>query len=107
MVREAEAAGRQVTAVRLSEDDILYYLDEEICRKHAPRFPGWHEARDAARDAKARKWKTWVTDRYGLDLSPGNIRRLAAECRKQGRIPAELARVIQTLTALAVSPRAG
>lgn len=107
MVREAEAAGRQVTAVRLSEDDIFYYLDEGICRKHAPRFPGWHEARDAARDAKAGKWKKWVAREYGLDLGLGNIRRLAAECRKQGHVPAELVRVIRTLTALAVSPRAG
>jgi AAA domain, putative AbiEii toxin, Type IV TA system len=106
MLREAEIAGRDVTAVSLSEEDILFYLDEEVCREDAPRFPGWHAARVAARGSKA-KWKTWVQNEYGLKLTPGNIRRLAAECRRQGRIPTELTREIQQLAALAATARKG
>jgi hypothetical protein len=105
MLREAKQAGRDVTAVILSEGDLLFYLDKEVCREDAPRFPGWHAARDAARRSKARKWKAWVEQEYGLELSPGNIRRLAAKCRRQGRIPSELARAIQRLTALAATSR--
>jgi hypothetical protein len=104
MLREAEQAGRDVTAVRLSKEDILFYLDEEVRREDAPRFPGWHAARVAARRSKAR-WKAWIEHEYGLELSPGNIRQLAAECRRQGRIPPELAREIQRLAALAATSR--
>ena len=87
MLREAEQAGRDVTAVRLSQEDILFYLDEEVCREDAPRFPGWHAARAAVPSSKANKWKAWIQHEYGLELSPGNICLLAAECRRQGRIP--------------------
>jgi len=37
MLRQAEQAGRDVTAVSLSEEDIPFYLDEEVCREDAPR----------------------------------------------------------------------
>ena len=104
MVREARQAGRDVTPVSLSEEDILFYLDEEICREHAPRFPGWHPALTAFREGKARRWKKWVTEEYGVDLTPENIRQLAAECRRHGRVPAELAQKIRQLTTLAATP---
>ncbi len=67
-------------------------------------LPWRHAARVAARRSKA-KWKAWIEHEYGLELSPGNIRRLAAECRRQGRIPPELAREIQRLAALAATSR--
>ena len=110
LLREAKQAGREVTSVSLSEEDILYYLDEQVCRNDAPGFPGWHAARDAARSAErrdrsARKWKKWVSETYRLELSLENIRRLAAECKRQGRIPAELTQKIKQLTVVAASTR--
>jgi hypothetical protein len=106
LLREANLAGVEVTAVELSEEDILFYLDAQICRNYAPDFPGWRAARDAARSAErhdrsARNWKKWVSEEYGLDLSRDNIRRIAAECGRQGHIPHELIQKIQQLTALA------
>ena len=101
MVREARLAGRDVIRLSLSEEDILFYLDEEICQEFAPRFPGWHQARTAA--GKAKKWKKWVAEEYGLDLTPENIRRLAAECKRQGRVPPELVQKIHELTSLAAT----
>lgn len=110
LLREAKQAGREVTAVDLSEGDILFYLDEQVCREVAPDFPGWRAVRDAARaagrrDRSARKWKKWVSETYRLELSLDNIRQLAAECRRQERISPELAQVIQQLTGLAATPR--
>jgi hypothetical protein len=106
LLREAKQAGVEVTAVDLSEDDILFYLDEQVCRKYAPDFPGWHVARNAAaRDRSARNWKRWVSERYGLDLSLDNIRRLATECKRQGLISPELAQKVQQLTNRAAAPR--
>lgn len=87
MVREARQAGRDVTPVSLSEEDILFYLDEEICRVHASRFPGWHPARTAFREIKARRWKKWVTEEYGLDLAPENVRRLPQNAEDTAAYP--------------------
>jgi AAA domain, putative AbiEii toxin, Type IV TA system len=108
LLREAEQAGRVVTAVYLSEEDILFYLDEHVCREVAPDFPGWHEAR--ARFAKrpdrsVKKWKQWVPKTYGLELTRDSIRWLAAECKRQERIPLELRQRIGELTALAATLR--
>jgi AAA domain, putative AbiEii toxin, Type IV TA system len=108
LLREAEQAGREVISVNLSKEDILFYLDEQVCRNDAPDFPGWHAAQDAyraapRRDRKDRTWKKWVSETYRLELSLENVRRLAAECKRQGRIPAELIQEIKQLTALAAS----
>jgi hypothetical protein len=110
LLSEADRAGREVTSVGLSEGDILFYLDEQVCRNDAPDFPGWHAAQDAyraapRRDRKDKKWKKWVSETYRLELSRENIRRLAAECKRQGRIPPELIQKIKQLTALAASTR--
>jgi AAA domain, putative AbiEii toxin, Type IV TA system len=113
MLREAKEQGREITHEQLSQEDILFYLDDQVCREAAPAFPGWRAARDAARaaerrrDRTARKWKRWVTGTYGLELSRDSIRELAAECRRQGRIPPELALVVSELTALAAASRQG
>jgi len=110
LLSEAERAGREVTHVSLSEEDILFYLDEQVCRNDAPDFPGWHAAQGAyrsapRRDRKDRPWKKWVSETYRLELSPENIGRLAAECKRQGRIPPEVIQIIKQLTALAASTR--
>lgn len=109
LLSEAQRAGREVTSVGLPEDDILFYLDEQVCRSDAPDFPGWHAAQDAYRAAPRRgrpkTLKKWVSETYRLELALGNIRRLAAECKRQGRIPPELIQIINQLTALAASTR--
>jgi predicted ATP-dependent endonuclease of OLD family len=107
LLREAKRSGRQVKAVGCSQPDILYYLDEEVCRRAAPEFPGWRTAYDAAQKAgRATEWKLWVSSQYDLDLSRDNIRRLALECKEQRLIPAELAGRIRALTAYAAKPLA-
>jgi hypothetical protein len=106
-LREAERSGVQVKAVGCSQPDILYYLDEEVCRRDAPKFPGWRTAYDAAQKAgQATEWKHWVSSQYDLDLSRENIRHLALECKEQRRIPPELAGRIRALTAYATKPLA-
>ena len=110
LLSEAERAGREVTHMSLSEEDILFYLDEQVCRNDAPDFPGWHAAQGAYRsaprhDRKDRSWKKWVSETYRLELSPENIGRLAAGCKRQGRIPPEVIQIIKQLTALAASTR--
>jgi hypothetical protein len=102
LLREAAAVDFQVKAVGLTRPDILWYLDEEVCRQAAPHFPGWAAAHADQAAAHARRpWKRWITSRYDLSLTRDSIRALAAECRVQGRIPTELARVIQELAAYA------
>jgi hypothetical protein len=107
LLREAKRSGVHVKAVGCSQPDILCYLDEEVCRRAAPKFPGWRTAFDAARKAgQAAEWKHWVSSRYGLDLSRENIRRLALECKEQRLISPELAGRIRALTAYAAKPLA-
>jgi hypothetical protein len=107
LLREAGRSGVQVKAVGCSQPDILYYLDEEVCRRAAPKFPGWRIAYDAAQKAgRAAEWKRWVSSQYDLDLSRENIRRLALECKEQRLIPSELAGRIRALTAYATKPLA-
>ena len=88
LLREANEAGVEVSAIDLSEVDILFYIDEQVCRKYAPDFPGWRVAITAwRRDRKAGNWKKWISEKYGLDLSRENINWLAAECKKRDACP--------------------
>jgi energy-coupling factor transporter ATP-binding protein EcfA2 len=100
LIAEAKRAGFKVHAVGFSEPDILYYLDETICQKVAPAFPGWREAVNGwASTGKRGSWKHWVESKYRLSLTRDNIRDLAQECCKKQKIPAELSRVISGLIA--------
>lgn len=103
LLREAGAAGTEVKAIGLSRADILHYLDDEVCRRSAPRFPGWGTATaEHAASGTHEPWKRWMESRYGLKLDRDNIRYLAAECRRRGRIPAEIAAATQVLVAYAI-----
>lgn len=102
----AARAGIQVHAVGLDKPDILYYLDEAICRQVAPAFPGWHAAQAELRNARSRmRWKRWVEDQYALSLTRESIRQLARRCRQEDKIPAELARKMHELTAYATAAK--
>lgn len=105
LLHEAATAGTELKSVGLDRADILHYLDEEICQQAAPRFPGWEAATaEHAKSGTREPWKRWVTSQYGLSLTPDNIRDLAAQCRRRGKIPAEIATAIQVLTAYAAEP---
>jgi len=105
LLDEAKRAGVHVKPVGLAQPDILYYLDEQVCREHAPDFPGWQAARAQSSDTPGRDWKQRVTSKYGLNLQREDIRRLAAECNDRGLIPPELKGKIRALTAHAAWPR--
>jgi hypothetical protein len=105
LIDEAKRAGFKVHAVGLRQPDILYYLDEAICRKVAPRFPGWQIAfNEWVSSGKRGLWKPWVASKYRLPLSRDGIRDLARECRTQHKIPAELSRVVNGLITYAATP---
>ena len=90
----------------LAERDILFYLDDQVCRETSPAFPGWHQAYAALEhrpDRNIRKWKQWISVTYSLDLSSDGVRTLAVQCKRQGRIPQELSHRVQELTRLAES----
>ncbi len=74
-----------------SKPDIIEFLDDEICRNHAPNFPGWSLATKEWRKIRDRRpeFKSWVKERYGLSLHSEQVRTIAAECRNADRIPAE------------------
>jgi hypothetical protein len=104
LLDEAARKGTQVHPVGLDQPDILYYLDETICRHVAPAFPGWDAAEAERRNARSRlRWKRWVEDRYGLSLTREGVRRLAQMCRQEHKIPAELTRKVHGLTAYATA----
>ena len=104
LIAEAERAGITIHAVGLDQPDILFYLDETICRQHAPGFPGWRKAIDEwAKSGEHAPWKRWVKTRYSLPLTPSGIMGLAQECRVQGKIPTEIVRKVQELIAYAAA----
>lgn len=104
LLDEAARAGIQVHPIGLDQPDILYYLDETICRHVAPAFPGWDAAEAERRNARSRmRWKRWVEDRYGLSLTREGVRRLARMCRQEHKIPAELTRKVHGLAAYATA----
>jgi hypothetical protein len=87
-----------VHAVGLDRPDILFYLDETICRQYAAEFPGWRKAIDEwLAEGHPGPWKRWIKTRYGLPLTPTGITDLARECRAKGEIPAEIAEKIHGL----------
>jgi energy-coupling factor transporter ATP-binding protein EcfA2 len=101
---EAARSGIQVHAIGLEAPDILYYLDEEICRRTAPSFPGWSAAvADRNNAGSHAPWKRWIEKKYSLPLKRENVRRLARICHQEDKIPAELTRKIQELAAYAAA----
>jgi hypothetical protein len=108
LLAEAARSGIQVRAVGLDKPDILYYLDEAICQRTAPAFPGWDAAQAERSNTGSRApWKRWVEDQYALPLTRESIRQLARTCRQEEKIPAELAQKIQELTAYATATSPG
>jgi AAA domain, putative AbiEii toxin, Type IV TA system/AAA ATPase domain len=104
LAREAAQAGAMVYAAGLSKGDILWYLDDKICRQAAPKFPGWDTAMSEYTNAETHApWKRWIKERYGLPLSRDGIRGLARECRNNHKIPQELAQKIKSLIVYASS----
>jgi energy-coupling factor transporter ATP-binding protein EcfA2 len=102
LLAEAKRAHVIVHITGLEQPDILYYLDETICRQAAPDFPGWSTAvSEWASEGRHGPWKRWVKKRYGVSTTRDGIRTLAQECRTQGKIPAEIARKIHGLIAYA------
>jgi len=104
LLQEAAKAGNDVKAVGLAQPDILYYLDEAICRQFAPRFPGWQAAAaERAATTKPPRWKDWIESQYGLTLDRDNVRSLARRCREDGKIAAELTQKVKELSAYAAA----
>jgi hypothetical protein len=104
LLAEAARSGLQVRAIGLDKPDILYYLDEAICQRTAPAFPGWEAAQaERSRRGSRAPWKRWVEDQYALPLTRESVRQLARTCRQEEEIPAELARKILELAAYATT----
>jgi energy-coupling factor transporter ATP-binding protein EcfA2 len=104
LLQEAAKAGIDVKAVGLAQPDILYYLDETICRQFAPGFPGWQAAAaERAATTKPPRWKDWIESQYGLTLDRDNVRSLARRCREDGKIAAELTQKVKELSAYAAA----
>jgi hypothetical protein len=98
LLAEAKRARVTVHITGLEQPDILYYLDETVCRQTATEFPGWSAAVSEWADEGHRgPWKRWVKKHYGLATTPEGIRALAQQCRQQGKIPAEITRKIHGL----------
>ena len=86
LAREAARAGVKVHSIGLSQPDILYYLDEAICRQVSPEFPGWQNAVNAwAETGRHGPWKRWVKSRYRLPLTPEGVRNLARDAESSTR----------------------
>jgi hypothetical protein len=111
LLAEAAKTGIQVRSVGLDEPDILYYLDETVCQRIAPAFPGWVAAQAERSNAHSRgrwrDWKKWIQHRYDLPLTRDSIRQLARTCRQEDKIPAELTRKIHELTVYASAVNLG
>jgi hypothetical protein len=106
MLREAKAEGRTIDAFGLSLDDVLFYLDDEVTATFAKEgFPGWRAARTiwgdrdqpATLTANGSKFKEWVTSTYGLRLDRDSVRSMARKCKREGKLPEELSKVVAAI----------
>lgn len=103
-LEDAQQHGLAVKAVGLSRPDIIDYLDADICRRVAPDFPGWSEARRAAGQAgysSSNETKKWISCNYNLRLTTDGVRDLAKQCREAGLIPDEISGGIRRILDLA------
>jgi hypothetical protein len=107
---EARRANRPIREFGLDEHDIVFYLDDAICRAKAAAFPGWRQADRAWKAVADRAWrsderppdfKQWVGDQYGLRLDRISVRDLARTCKAEGKVHPEVYRVVQTILAYA------
>jgi len=105
VVQEAAAAGWSLDRFGLTRRDILEYIDDDVCRTLAPRFPGWRVAvqewRASATDLRL---KEWITQRYGLRLDRRTVAQLVSMMRERSRRPQELGRVVEEIIATATRP---
>lgn len=108
MLRECNAANRDVAPFGLELDDILFYLDDEVTATFANRaFPGWRKAeaiwnqmdRPANDPATGTKFKRWITETYGLPLDRDGVRDIAKKCKESGNIPEELSAMVSAVVA--------
>jgi len=94
LLTEARASGRPLdrrAQFGLDKPDILYYLDEGICRQKEPAFPGWAASWRSSGAATGSEWKQWLRSNYPqLSLSRVGIRQIAEACKRSGRINPEL-----------------
>lgn len=103
-VGELARKGTHVESLGHSKRDILDHLDEGICRKVAPGFPGWDIARvEWNRSGRTVDFKPWVEASYGLRLDRGSVEELARACTREGRIPPALERLIRHVEAIAAT----
>jgi hypothetical protein len=102
-LRQAQTYGLDVKPVGLSRPDILYYLDVDVCRGSAPRFPGFEQARREFDKVKApgQSWKKWITATYGLRTDIEGVRELARQSRT--KVPREIRDIMKGILGLATS----
>ena len=107
---EERHAARLIKEMKLAKRDIVEYLSDEICKRHATGdFPGWKDAKAAWKDRGQKDFKRWVCTEYGLKLERDDVRKLAHECRLEGHVPQELREKMREVVTLADSgtPRMG
>lgn len=99
---EARAEGVTVARFGIKKRDILHYLDDEVCRSAAPKFPGWDAAVEEWRaGSRAENFKRFVTQTYGLRLDRKTVDRLARESALHGPPPRALLRIAKEVVAAA------
>lgn len=104
LLQEARAVGWSLQRYGLSKHDILEYIEDSVCQSVAPRFPGWEAATAEWRaSGTAKKWKPWITERYGLRLSRTGVADLVAAMQSRSHRPPELRRVVDEIVAAASS----
>jgi len=113
LIREWEAAGRELRPFGLLRSDIIEYLDPQVCSGAAKKpLRDWDDVRSRYEAHKKRiqedtpgskspDFKKWVTKEYGLALARGNVESLAQECRNRDLIPEAMRNLAASIIATA------
>lgn len=106
--QEARAEGIDIARFGIGKPDIVYYLDEDVCRQAAPAFPGWDAATDVWKRERndGEKFKAFVTRRYGLTFDRRTVDRLAQQSAATAPTPKALLRVAKQVTGAAAEAAA-
>lgn len=107
LARSAKDAGRAFKMFGLERADVAMYLSESVVKDHSRNFSTWTSVNDAYMSEdreQRRKFKTWLRQKYDLNITSESITSMATEMHQRSLPPeGDFPRVIELIEAWAAT----